>query len=51
MKKMISIFTTWISLPLAFTRWIRAEVIEPADEGTDLPPIRYNGDPSEIYLA
>jgi hypothetical protein len=39
-------------LPILMFKWFHSTTISPKSEnGKPLPPIRYDGDPTDIYLA
>jgi hypothetical protein len=42
---------TLFSLPLAIGKWFYSTTIAPENGGKSLPPIRYDGDLNDIYLA
>ncbi len=40
-----------VTLPAALLNWMHSNIISPKNDGERLPPIRYDGDPTDIYLA
>lgn len=36
---------------VGFVQWFRKSVIAPENGGETLPPIRFDGDPTDVYLA
>jgi hypothetical protein len=49
--KVLRFVRSLASLPLAIVRWSFNNVMQPSGNGDPLPPIRYDGDPRDIYLA
>ena len=49
--KILSIIRSLLALPAAFLTWVKETEVEPENNGEPLPPIRYDGDPKDIYLA
>ena len=51
MKKMNAASIQALYFPIAIGKWFHSTTIAPRGEGTSIPPIRYDGDPNDIYLA
>lgn len=51
MKKIISASLQAMYLPIAIGKWFHSTTIAPSSNGNPVPPIRYDGDPNDIYLA
>lgn len=49
--RILSVIRSLLSLPRAILKWMHCSVIAPENDGPPLPPIRYDGDPTDIYLA
>ena len=49
--RILSTIWSLVALPGAIFHWMHANIIAPENDGKPLPPIRYDGDPSDIYLA
>lgn len=50
--QLISIVRSFVSLPIALMHWVRINIVTPPKTSKkSLPPIRYDGDPTDIYLA
>ena len=47
LKAIVSAFT----FPIAVLKWFHSTTIAPKNTGKPVPPIRYDGDPTDIYLA
>lgn len=51
MSKTITLFQFLLQMTAAGAKWFHRTTIAPDNGGQPLPPIRYDGDPTEIYLA
>ena len=43
--------TSLISLCVAVAKWFHRTTVAPETKAKNVPPIRFDGDPTDIYLA